>query len=87
VFAVAFVTQLDGYDNGQIETLPLIVGLAAEALLAAGGYIGGTIVFVYGNRVLKRPDVPVRDALIPGHADGAQPVEASPDSPERPLRP
>jgi uncharacterized membrane protein len=87
VFAVAFVTQLDGYDNGQIETLPLIFGLAAEALLAAGGYIGGTIVFVYGNRVLKRPDVPVRDALIPGHADRAQPVEASPDSPERPLRP
>jgi hypothetical protein len=87
VFAVAFVTQLDGYDNGQIETLALIFGLAAEALLAVGGYIGGTIVFVYGNRVLKRPDVPVRDALIPGHAEGAQPVEATPGSPERPPPP
>jgi uncharacterized membrane protein len=87
VFAVAFVTQIDGYDNGQIETLVLIFALAAEALLAAGGYIGGTIVFVYGNRVLKRPEVPVRDALIPGRADSARPVEASPDSPERPLPP
>jgi uncharacterized membrane protein len=87
VFAVAFVTQLDGYDDGQIETIALIVGLVAEALLAVGGYIGGTIVFVYGNRVLKRPDVPVRDALIPGRADGAQPVEALPGSRERPLPP
>ena len=69
VFALAFVTQIDGYDDGQVETLPLILGLAAEALLAVGGYIGGTIVFVYGNRVLKRPDVPVRDALTPGRAE------------------
>src|SRR4051812_36662496 len=69
VFALAFVAQLDGYDHGQVETLPLILGLAAEALLAAGGFVGGTLVFVYGNRVLKRPDVPVRDALVPGRAD------------------
>jgi uncharacterized membrane protein len=71
VFALAFLAQLDGYDHGQVETLPLICGLAAEALLAAGGYIGGAIVFVYGNRVLKRPDVPVRDALVPGRAESA----------------
>jgi uncharacterized membrane protein len=71
VFALAFVAHLDGYDHGQVETLPLICGLAAEALLAAGGYIGGTIVFVYGNRVLNRQDVPVRDALVPGRAEGA----------------
>jgi uncharacterized membrane protein len=71
VFALAFVAQLDGYDHGQVETVPLICGLAAEALLAAGGYIGGTVVFVYGNRVLKRPDVPVRDALVPGRAESA----------------
>ena len=72
VFALAFVAQLDGYDDGQVEALALICGLAAEALLAAGGYIGGTIVFVYGNRVLNRPDVPVRDALVPGRAEGAE---------------
>src|SRR3954468_18353722 len=45
VFALAFVAQLDGYDHGEIKTLGLILGLAAEALLAAGGYIGGTLVF------------------------------------------
>jgi hypothetical protein len=40
-----------------------------EALLVAGGYLGGTIVFVYGERVLKQPETPVREALIPGRAD------------------
>jgi hypothetical protein len=56
-----------------------VLGLAAEGLLAAGGYIGGTIVFVYGVRVLKRPEVPVTDALVPGRAEGYQPVEPRPD--------
>jgi uncharacterized membrane protein len=69
VFAGAFVGQLDGYGHGQVETLGLVFGVVAEALLAAGGYIGGTIVFVYGNRVLKREDTPVRDALVPGRTD------------------
>jgi uncharacterized membrane protein len=69
LFAVAFIGQLDGYEHGEIKTLGLIFGLAAEALLAVGGYIGGTIVFVYGNRVLKRPETPLRDALVPGRAD------------------
>jgi uncharacterized membrane protein len=69
LFAVAFVGQLDGYDHGHVKTLGLVFGLAAEGLLAAGGYIGGTLVFVYGNRVLKQPDTPVRDALVPGRTD------------------
>ena len=69
LFAVAFVGQLDGYEHGQVDTLGLAFGLAAEALLAAGGFIGGTLVFVYGNRVLGQPETPVRDALVPGRAD------------------
>lgn len=75
VFALAFIAQLDGYDAGNIETLALVLGIAAELLLTAGGYIGGTIVFVYGVRVLKRPDVRVADALVPGRAESAPPVE------------
>jgi hypothetical protein len=78
VFALAFVGQLDGYDDGQVETLSLVLGLAAEGFLAAGGYVGGTIVFVYGLRVLKRPEVPLTDALVPGRAEGYQPVEPRP---------
>jgi uncharacterized membrane protein len=69
LFAVAFVGQLDGYDHGRVDTLGLVFGLAAEALLAAGGYLGGALVFVYGNRTLQQLDTPVRDALTPGRAD------------------
>jgi hypothetical protein len=46
-----------------------VLGLIAEGALAVGGFIGGSIVFVYGNRVLKRPDTPPPDALIPGRIE------------------
>jgi uncharacterized membrane protein len=75
VFALTFVAQLDGYDDGEVEALPLLLGLAGEVLLAAGGYIGGTIVFVYGVRVLKQPQTPVADALVPGRAEASPAVE------------
>jgi uncharacterized membrane protein len=66
LFALTFVSHLDGYDDGSIETLPLILGLVALGTLATGGWIGGTMVYVYGVRVLKREDVSVADALVPG---------------------
>jgi uncharacterized membrane protein len=69
MFALTFVAQLGGYDDGNVTTLALALGIAAQVVLAGGGYIGGTIVFVYGVRVLKRPDVPVTDALVPGRAE------------------
>jgi len=75
VFTLAFIAQLDGYDDGNVKTLALALGIGAEALLTAGGYIGGTIVFVYGVRVLKRPDVRVADALVPGRAESEPGVE------------
>jgi uncharacterized membrane protein len=69
VFALAFVAHLDGYDDGRVASLALVLGLAAEALLVAGGYIGGTLVFHYGVRVLGRRETPVADALVPGRAE------------------
>jgi uncharacterized membrane protein len=82
VFALTFIAHLNGYDDGQVETLPLILGIAGETLLAAGGFIGGSLVFVYGVRVLKRPDTPVRDALVPGAvpADETPPPGGPPPS-------
>lgn len=83
LFALTFVAQLDGYDGGNVETLALVLGIAAEAVLSAGGYVGGAIVFVYGVRVLKRPEVRVSDALTPGHAE-AEPGSARAASEGRP---
>jgi uncharacterized membrane protein len=87
VFAFAFIAQLDGYDDGEVESLPLVLGLAGEALLAAGGYIGGTIVFVYGVRVLKRPQTPIADALVPGRAQAPPAVEEPAESSVRQAQP
>jgi uncharacterized membrane protein len=78
LFALTWLVQLDGYKDDVVKTGAWILGVGGEALLTAGGYLGGSIVFVYGVRVLGRRDVPVRDALVPGRAekqpsDGALP--------------
>ena len=72
LFALTWIVQLDGYKDDVVKTSAWILGLGAEALLAVGGYIGGTIVFVYGIRVLSRRDVAFRDALVPGRAGEAE---------------
>jgi uncharacterized membrane protein len=68
VFAITWIVQLDGYKDDEVKTLGWILGLGAEGLLAAGGFIGGSLVFVYGVRVLKRPETAPGDALVPGRA-------------------
>ena len=73
VFALTFLAQLDGYKHDEVKTLGWILGLGAESLLAVGGYIGGTLAFVYGVRTLKREDAPIGDALVPGRAEGRMP--------------
>src|SRR3954447_16014338 len=71
VFAGAWLAQRPGYNHGKIETLGLVLGIAAEGLLVIGGYIGGALVFAYGVRVVKRPDAPLADALVPGRLEPA----------------
>ena len=65
LFALTWLAQRPGYNDDEVRTLALALGIAAEALLAAGGNIGGANVFVYGIRVLKRPETPVSRALNP----------------------
>jgi uncharacterized membrane protein len=67
-FALTWIAQRPGYNDDEVRTAAWILGLGAEGLLAAGGFIGGSLVFVYGVRVLKRPQTPVANALIPGRA-------------------
>lgn len=69
LFALTWLAQRPGYNDEEIKTLALVLGLVAEATLTIGGYLGGAIVFVYGHRVLKWTDIPVADALTPGKAE------------------
>jgi uncharacterized membrane protein len=70
LFALTWLLQRPGYIHGHILTRTWIVALVAEAVLAVGGYLGGTIVFVYGERVEGRRQTPVAAALRPGSSAG-----------------
>ena len=65
VFAVSWLPGRAGYHDGRVHTAALILALAGEALLLAGGYLGGALVFVHGHRVLSQPQAPVGQALLP----------------------
>lgn len=65
LFAVTWLLQRPGYNDDEVRTLALVAGLISEGVLVAGGNIGGANVFVYGIRVLKRPETPVAKALNP----------------------
>jgi uncharacterized membrane protein len=66
VFAVAWLIQRPGYDHGAVKPGGWIAAVAAELLLAVGGYMGGTLVFVYSHRVADRRRSSLAQALIPG---------------------
>ncbi len=65
LFALTWLLQRPGYNDDEVRTLAFVAGLISEAVLATGGNIGGANVFVYGIRVLKRPQTPVAKALNP----------------------
>ena len=50
-FGVATWLQWDGYEDGTVTTGGLVFGLLGLVALTAGGWLGGTIVFVHGMRV------------------------------------
>ena len=64
-FLVAAALLEDGWSSGDVSGAGAIVAIAAEGLLTVGGWIGGTIVFVHGMRVVGRPDLPTRKAVSP----------------------
>ncbi len=65
VFLIAaFVGYSDGMD-GVVGSGALILTLLAYGLMAVGGWLGGTIVFVHGMRVLNLVEEPARRAASP----------------------
>lgn len=52
LFALAAWRQYHGYQHGHVTTGGLILTLCAAAVLTLGGWLGGSLVFVHGTRVL-----------------------------------
>jgi uncharacterized membrane protein len=64
-FLIAVGAGHSGYSDEEVTTGAFVIGLIGYALLAAGGLFGGSIVFVYGMRVLNLVDEPPERALSP----------------------
>lgn len=88
VFALSWFPGRAGYEDGRVHAAALILALAGEALLLAGGYMGGTLVYVHGHRVLSQPEAPVGKALRPGRlGPRPQPTESAPIGSRQPASP
>jgi uncharacterized membrane protein len=64
-FLIAALVGHSGYTDGAVETGPFILTLLGFAFLTLGGWLGGSIVFVHGMRVLKLVDEPPARAAAP----------------------
>lgn len=65
LFVVAAIVQYAGYDDGRVTTAGLVFTLLGFLTLTAGGWIGGSLVFVYGMRVVGDEDAPPSRAISP----------------------
>jgi uncharacterized membrane protein len=89
--AVFFVTAIVGHDDyvrGDVSTASLVLTLGGFALLTLGGWLGGTVVYVHGMRVLNLVEEPSARAITPGGPEkeraegGDEPEDAPPPASE-----
>jgi uncharacterized membrane protein len=64
-FALAAITGKDAFDTGDVDAAGFLLTAVGFGLLTLGGWLGGTIVFVHGMRVLNLVDEPARRAAAP----------------------
>ncbi len=65
VFLVAAIVGHSGYVGREVTTGALLLTLGGFALITLGCWLGGTVVFVHGMRVLKLVDEPPHRAAAP----------------------
>jgi uncharacterized membrane protein len=65
VFLAAVIAGKESFDSGNVETGPLVLTLAGYAIVTLGGWLGGSVVFVHGMRVLNLVSEPARRAAAP----------------------
>jgi uncharacterized membrane protein len=58
LFLIALIVGKDSFDSANITSTPLLFTLIAYGILAAGGFLGGSLVFKHGMRVLPREEAP-----------------------------
>jgi uncharacterized membrane protein len=64
-FLLAAIFGHVGYIDDEVTSGSLILTLVGFGFLTLGGWLGGTVVFVHGMRVLNLVDEPARRAVAP----------------------
>jgi uncharacterized membrane protein len=64
-FALAAWQGHSAYNSASVSGWGLALLLVGFASLTLGGWLGGSIVFVHGVRVLERPSTPARETASP----------------------
>jgi uncharacterized membrane protein len=64
-FVIAVLIGHAGYKVGAVRTGPYIVTLIGFGFLTLGGWLGGSVVFVHGMRVLNLVSEPTERAVSP----------------------
>jgi uncharacterized membrane protein len=64
-FLLAAIFGHGGYVDGDVTSGSMILNLIGFGLLTFGGWLGGTVVFVHGMRVLNLVDEPALRAAAP----------------------
>jgi uncharacterized membrane protein len=65
LFLVTLILGHGDYVDKDVGGLPFLLNLIAFGMLTLGGWLGGTIVFVHGMRVLRLTDEPASRAVSP----------------------
>ncbi len=63
VFLAAALVGHGGYVERDVTSGALVLTLVGFAVLARGGWLGGTVVYVHGMRVLSLVDQPAHHAV------------------------
>ena len=64
-FLLAAIVDKDSFDAGNVSAGPFVLTVIGFGLLTLGGWLGGTIVFVHGMRVLTLVEEPAGRAASP----------------------
>lgn len=62
LFLVSALLQYDGFHDGRVVGIALVTTLAGYAVLTVGGWLGGSLVFVHGMRVVGEVPEPRGDS-------------------------
>jgi uncharacterized membrane protein len=65
IFLIAALVGHAGYGDGEVTTGALVLNLIGFAALTLGGWLGGSVVFVHGMRVLNLVEEPPERAATP----------------------